>query len=339
MLEELRFKCPSCGVILEVKNSKHEAVKRIICPNCKKLLAIDFQEQQKPDKSSKPIDSLYYGEMAISLQEGINHIPLPDCEQLEVSVARINDGSYKCMVSSLSASHSIKINSNPLEEGEKVVLATGDELQINNTILSYGIPKKKPIDKPATNPVKEESSEQQAVTPNKERCPEPSAPKNVYGKWLLSFFALFVSFLLVFLFWPKNNAPETVQTKVSLDSIVKKKNVPSKSDLKKNQEKDKQYTSDSQANTTPAPKQDTISDYELERLAMNGDVSAQYELGKRWVNKHDSINIVKGIKYLKLALQNGSSEARQALNRVSSALEREASHGNTTAENILREQM
>ena len=353
MLEELRFKCPSCGIILEVKNSKHEAVKRITCPNCKKQLAIDFQERQKPDKDTKPIDSLYYGEMAISLQEGINHIPLPDCEQLEVNVVKINDGSCKCIVSSLSASHPVKINGNTLEEGEKVVLATGDELQIDNTILSFGIPNKKQIEKPTPKPVKDNHTEQEVITTTG-RHSEPSTPKNVLGKWPLSLLALLVCFLLVFLLWQKSDAPETVQTEVSSDSAIKKTNVPSKvvghaskrdnyckdeSAQKKNQEKGKQQTSESQANSTPTQKQETKSDYELERLAMEGDVSAQYELGKRWVNKHDSINIVKGIKYLKLASQNGSSEARQALNRVSSALELEASHGNTTAENILREQM
>ena len=354
MLEELRFKCPSCGIILEVKNSKHEAVKRITCPNCKKQLAIDFQERQKPYKDPKPISPLYYGEMVISLQEGINHIPLPDCEQLEVNVVKINDGSYKCMVSSLSASHFVKINGNTMEEGEKVVLATGDELQINNTFLSYGIPKKKPTEKPTPKSTKEEETVQQAVTPTTDRHSEPSTPKIGPDKWFLSLLALSVCFLLVFLLWPKSDASETVNTKVSSDSVIKKTNVPSKvvghaskrdnyckdeSAQKKNQEKGEQQTSESQANSTPTQKQETKSDYELERLAMEGNVSAQYELGKRWVNKHDSINIVKGIKYLKLASQNGSNEARQALNRVSSALELEASHGNTTAENILKEQM
>lgn len=71
---------------------------------------------------------------------------------------------------------------------------------------------------------------------------------------------------------------------------------------------------------------------------MSGDVDAQYQLGKRWVNKHDSVNVVKGIKYLKLAAQNGSSEARDALRKVYTALEQSARNGSATAGNILREQ-
>ena len=41
-METLRIKCPSCGVILEVKNSKQETVKKISCPNCHKRLAVTF---------------------------------------------------------------------------------------------------------------------------------------------------------------------------------------------------------------------------------------------------------------------------------------------------------
>ena len=33
-METLRIKCPSCGIVLEVRNSKNEKVKKITCPNC-----------------------------------------------------------------------------------------------------------------------------------------------------------------------------------------------------------------------------------------------------------------------------------------------------------------
>lgn len=41
-METLRIKCPSCGIVLEVRNSKNEKVKKITCPNCQKQLAITF---------------------------------------------------------------------------------------------------------------------------------------------------------------------------------------------------------------------------------------------------------------------------------------------------------
>jgi len=45
-----RIKCPKCGVVLDVTNSKNEAVKIITCPKCKVKLEVKFQRQpeQKP---------------------------------------------------------------------------------------------------------------------------------------------------------------------------------------------------------------------------------------------------------------------------------------------------
>ena len=82
----------------------------------------------------------------------------------------------------------------------------------------------------------------------------------------------------------------------------------------------------------------SMSEYDLERMAMKGDAEAQCQLGKRWVNKGDSTNVVKGIKYLKQAAHNGSSEATTALRKVYATLQQSAAHGSTTASNILREQ-
>ena len=43
-----RIKCPSCQEILEVRNSKNEAVKLINCPKCKAVLQVKFPPQQAP---------------------------------------------------------------------------------------------------------------------------------------------------------------------------------------------------------------------------------------------------------------------------------------------------
>ena len=45
-MEVKRVKCSNCGIILEVKNSKNEAVKLIMCPQCKAPLRVRFQPQQ-----------------------------------------------------------------------------------------------------------------------------------------------------------------------------------------------------------------------------------------------------------------------------------------------------
>lgn len=47
-MQTKRIKCPKCGVVLDVKNSKNEEVKQIICPSCKTILQVKFQLQQEP---------------------------------------------------------------------------------------------------------------------------------------------------------------------------------------------------------------------------------------------------------------------------------------------------
>lgn len=45
-------KCPSCGVVLEVRNSKNEEVKIINCPQCRMALRVRFQRQ-----TDEPMDA------------------------------------------------------------------------------------------------------------------------------------------------------------------------------------------------------------------------------------------------------------------------------------------
>ena len=44
-MEIKRIKCPSCGVLLDVRNSQNEAVKMITCPQCKAQLKVMFSQQ------------------------------------------------------------------------------------------------------------------------------------------------------------------------------------------------------------------------------------------------------------------------------------------------------
>ena len=47
-MQTKRIKCPSCGVVLDVQNSKNEAVKQITCPKCQAVLQVKFPPQQEP---------------------------------------------------------------------------------------------------------------------------------------------------------------------------------------------------------------------------------------------------------------------------------------------------
>lgn len=53
-METKRIKCPSCGVLLDVKNSQNEAVKMITCPQCKAQLRVNFSSQQ-PNAANSPL--------------------------------------------------------------------------------------------------------------------------------------------------------------------------------------------------------------------------------------------------------------------------------------------
>lgn len=43
-----RVKCPNCGVVLDVKNSKNETQKQITCPQCESPLQVNFAPKKEP---------------------------------------------------------------------------------------------------------------------------------------------------------------------------------------------------------------------------------------------------------------------------------------------------
>lgn len=311
-MEELRIKCPSCGIILDVRNSKNEAVKRIVCPNCKKQLAVTFHEEPQP------------------------------AQFVEIKMVQLSDGSTKTILRALTDDHVVKVNGEQLQKDDEVVLSVGDELQIDNSVSIFGkegvVNSKQAMKTEKRIPV-------QTLKPSQEPLPTPppfpsTEPRNRY-KWYLA--ALLVGFVIAFGFWYLSNRqqePVSVQntevdtTKTVTQEQSKEKEQPQTKQVPK-QKKEKEPVVEKQSGK---PNKANLSNYELEKLAMSGDVEAQYLLGKRWVSRHDSINVVKGIKYLKLASQNGSSEARSTLRSVYSALQQSAANGSTTAGNILREQ-
>ena len=51
-----RIICPKCKAVLDVTNSKNEAVKQITCPSCKTILQVKFQPQQERPQQ-EPIEA------------------------------------------------------------------------------------------------------------------------------------------------------------------------------------------------------------------------------------------------------------------------------------------
>ncbi len=282
-MEELRIKCPSCGIVLDVRNSKNEAVKRIVCPHCKKHLAVTFHDE------------------------------VPQSPYVSVKKVQLADGTTKTIVKALTDDHIVKINGEPLQQGDEVVLLEGDKLQVDEK-SSHPIP---PLPK------------------------VPSNPPSSQGHSSLYYIVFGVACIVGAILWKYSShvQPDIAEVKENKDTValVKKEKPVTKKQPEKSQREQKPEVKKEQ----PAPdKPDnaSLSNYELERMAMGGDVDAQYLLGKRWVSRHDSVNVVKGIQYLKLAARNGSSEANKALRTVFAALQQSATNGSSTAANILREQ-
>lgn len=318
MIDQLQIKCPSCGIILEVRNSKHEAVKQITCPNCQKHLAVNFEEEEKP-ASLQPIIPIYYGEMRIDLQEGVNQIPLPDCDFVEIKVVRLKDGNTKCLVHALNVDHSVLVNGTPLGKDDEIVLAEGDQLQIDKTCLSFC--KSGSIVSPPPEP----PASPKSVTPQQER-------NRIWFYAALAFVALTIVTILI---WPFDKQPELpAQTSQSIDSVKnlepiskpKAVIVPDKP-TKKVEESGKKVTTNKDITK--------LSDYELEKLALNGNTEAQFEIGNRLVHRSGPSTVVRGIKYLRMASQNGSSKARDVLIKAVNTLKQRAEHGDSISYYIL----
>ena len=320
-MEKLLIKCPSCAIVLEVSNTKNEAVKRITCPNCKKQLAVTFKTaQDKPSQPQQPFGTLYCGATPLTLHEGINQIPLQGDSHLEVEAVRLADGSSKCIVKAQAGGQQLVVNGHPLTTGDKIVLAVGDEVQVGDTRLTFGVRGKEP--EAPCQPTQLKAPQKPATKQPKLKRPLP--------KWPLAaaVFMLMLG-LTVWMLWP--SADKQVGKPAQPVEVSEEK--PAKSQPKPKQQKDRKEPK-APADQPQPESLKAMSDYELAQEARH-DAEAQYELGKRKIARKDSIDIVIGVNYLKLAARNGSSDAEAALHKVYGSLERDAANGSSLARNLL----
>lgn len=316
MLEQLRIQCPSCGIVLDVRNSKNEAIKRITCPNCHKQLAVDFQEEEKPEAPLKPLESLYYGEMRIDLQEGTNQIPLPACDALEIKVVRLKDGNSKCLVHPLNDEPAVLVNGEALGKEDEVALSIGDEIKIGETILTYG-------------------QQGKVLPPQTPPLHDPKTPKPKPKRWpyvMIALAAMVVCMYAIKHFNTKkveNPLIEIVDTPTSKQ--IENNDPPSNPPTDKERRRDKKIVEE----VVKEVDYTKLSQYDLVQLANKNDARAQYELGKDYVKGKGSNTVVLGINYLKEASRNGLSEAQTTLINVINRLQRKADNGDSIAYQIL----
>lgn len=324
-MQELFVKCPSCGAVLQVKNPKNEAVKRISCPNCKKLLTVNFEntDQHPSSAAPKPLGTLYYGEMPIPLHEGVSKTAFPGSSHVEVMMARMPDGSGKCIVRALDANAVVKVNGEQLQLGDKLVLAVGDFLQIDHQVLCFG--------KPCVYQERKRDGQHQVTAPN--TIPTSSRSRS----WLPYAVVVLVLGGAAIFFWPEKKneaAPPATTDMTGVWPVIEKSPHQEKKATTKTQE-----ASDDQRKNTPAvtkKEYNQLNDYDLGILSKQGDIDAQYELGRRYVQKGDVNNTVLGLNYLRLASLNGSTKASEAYQKCMNRLQQKVASGDSIAQVILR---
>ena len=213
-------------------------------------------------------------------------------------------------------------------QDDEVVLQRGDDLKIEAKSFSFDKPGELKPQPSIAKPLQEVMSEAKP-----QQKPEPMPEPKTKKTWLLSLLAVVAGILLVLFLWPANKAEQPKEE--ALDSIVE---ISTK--VIKEKEKEQRQTVRQEPRKDVQPEK-TTSDltsldlYSLELLANKNDVSAQYELGQRLVRSSGSKNVVLGINWLHKASLNGSSQARQVMNKAVRTLQTKAAQGDSIAYYIL----
>ena len=172
--QTINIKCPSCGVVLRVTNSKNEPEKRFSCPKCGKRIVVPFYRLKVEDGETQldgnPVaQSTQLGDA--NLQQSCHLIcngveyPLPigrnvvgrkassssadiqietldkfmSREHMIINVRRLPDGGIKVDVSNHKNKNSTRINDLLLQSGDAIVLHDGDKLQAGSTVMTFHI--------------------------------------------------------------------------------------------------------------------------------------------------------------------------------------------------------
>ncbi len=167
-------KCPSCGVVLEVKNSKNEEEKIINCPQCKTTLRVKFPKYDVRDaetiiaggggdgkttilgvkKTSGKVFIVCEGKR-YELREGSNIVGRKATTstadvQLDVAdryMSRLNavlcvkkmDGRMLVTISNHKNQNPIRVGKEQLLPGDELVLGDGDVFTMGKTTMTLKI--------------------------------------------------------------------------------------------------------------------------------------------------------------------------------------------------------
>lgn len=162
IVETKRIKCPKCGTVMDVVNSRHEDVKHIKCPGCGAALAVSFVDGEteyhpgKHGKGGKPI--LEYKGKEYTLAIGDNIIGRKansssatvqidtsadaegrtmSREHLKIRVIELSSGKYKSTVSVCKAKNPTSVNGELLKGEDCIVLCSGDRIKMGSVTVVF----------------------------------------------------------------------------------------------------------------------------------------------------------------------------------------------------------
>ena len=171
--QTIKVKCGGCGAILQVTNSRNEAVKRFNCPNCGKVIEVPFHQHPTEDGATqlggRPVSGetqlgglnvqhmashLIYGGRRYDLQVGPNSVGRKaststadikiDTDDLYMSrahaiinVRRLPDGGIKCDITNDKNKNATRVNGNIVGPDDAIVLHDGDRIQMGNTTVTF----------------------------------------------------------------------------------------------------------------------------------------------------------------------------------------------------------
>jgi hypothetical protein len=172
--QTINIKCPSCGVVLKVTNSKNEPVKRFACPKCAKPILVPFYKLRPEDGETQmdgkgeaqstqlasselqqscnltcggkeyelAIGSYSIGRQAVTSTADIQ-IDTDDLymsrEHAMMNVRRLADGGIKVDISNLKNKNTTLVNDYMLQPGDAIVVHDGDTIKMGNTIVTVHI--------------------------------------------------------------------------------------------------------------------------------------------------------------------------------------------------------
>ena len=175
-MQTKRIKCPKCGVVLDVINSKNETIKQITCPSCSSALQVKFELQEEPieahtyyapkvsknsgetvlatDSKTHETAYLVYNGIEFPLEMGENiigrkgntsnatvQIPTDDRfmsrQHCRVNVTFLSDGTLKVTLRDYQNKNMTSVNGVTITQGDEIRLSNDDKITMGNTTIIF----------------------------------------------------------------------------------------------------------------------------------------------------------------------------------------------------------